>query len=66
MTFMVDDEVVGTFTLPPTTGDQLSYEYNVPVYVNDTIPAGMHTFTIQNGHQGGEQSLVMLDYIMYT
>jgi hypothetical protein len=66
MTFFIDGEVVGTFSQPPSKGSQSDYQYHVPVYVNHSIPAALHTFTLQNGQIGGQESLVLLDSITYT
>jgi len=66
MTFFIDNEVVGKFVQAPTTESQPDYQYHVPVYVNHSMPAGIHTFTLQNGRIGGQKSLVLLDSIMYT
>jgi len=66
MIFSIDNEVVGTFAQAPTTGHHPTYQYRVPVYVNHSMPAGIHTFTLQNGRMGGQKSLVLLDSIMYT
>jgi len=66
MTFFIDGEIVGTFSQPPSTGSQPDYQYHVPVYVNYSMPATLHTFALQNGHIGGQESLVLLDSIIYT
>lgn len=64
MTFFIDGDVVGEFALEPTGSGTI--DFNVPVYVNESMPDGVHTFTLQNGHLGGVQSLVLLDSIVYT
>jgi len=66
MTFFIDGELVGSFSQPPSTGSQPDYQYHVPVYVNHSMPAALHTFALQNGHIGGQKSLVLLDSIIYT
>lgn len=66
MTFFINDEVVGTFTSASSVRNESEYQYNVPVYVNRSMPAGVHKFTLQNGLKGGQRSLVMLDSIVYT
>jgi hypothetical protein len=66
MTFFIDGEIVGTFVQAPTPGSLPGYQYHVPVYANHSMPATHHTFTLQNGHTGGQGSLVLLDSIMYT
>ncbi|KAK7064618.1 hypothetical protein R3P38DRAFT_2825556 [Favolaschia claudopus] len=63
-TFYLDGVVVGTFQHSPdgTAG----FDYTVPVYVNTSITPGPHTLTLQNGQQGGVQSVMILDSIVYT
>ncbi|KAI0666259.1 hypothetical protein C8Q78DRAFT_462469 [Trametes maxima] len=62
--FVIDGEAVGEFVHQPN-GDG-TYYYNVPVYVNESVPAGNHSLQIVNGQAGGEKSLVLFDYIVYT
>ncbi|KAI0651454.1 hypothetical protein C8Q79DRAFT_899452 [Trametes meyenii] len=64
MTFLLDGEQVGRF-VRPAPGDT-TYHYNVPVYVNESLPAGEHTITIVNGESNGNRSLILLDYIVYS
>ena len=64
MSFFIDGNLVGNFVQPPT-GDT-TYQYNVPVYVNESLPSGPHTIAIVNGHPDGNQSLTLLDSIVYT
>ncbi|KAI0084075.1 hypothetical protein BDY19DRAFT_899115 [Irpex rosettiformis] len=64
LTFFIDDEVVGTYTWV-SDGDS-SFNYNVPVYSNDSIIPGAHTLKVQNGFIGGPESLLLLDYIIYS
>lgn len=64
MTFIIDGQVVGTFMLHPSGASD--YDYDVPVYVNSSIPAGVHSFALQSGHVGGARSLVLLDYIVFS
>lgn len=66
MIFFIDNEVVGKFSLASSIGNVSKYQYNVPVYVNHSMPAGVHKFTLQNGLQGGHNTLIMLDSIVYT
>jgi len=64
MTFYIDGEISGSFfkKAPGVPG----YDYHVPVYVNEHLSPGMHTFLLQNGHVNGTKSLVLLDSIVYT
>lgn len=63
MTFLLDGQQVGTFKQKPNGNS--TWDYDVPVYVNASIPYGAHTLSIENGH-AGEKSLVILDYVVYT
>ena len=64
MTFYLDGVEVGNFTETPN-GDP-TYHYNVPVYVNESIPDGKHTFVLVNGRAGGQAALALLDYIVFS
>lgn len=67
LSFFIDDEPVGTYVhaeSPPLDSEQLSY--HVPVYVNLSMPAGPHTFTVQNGLSESGSSFAILDSIIYT
>ncbi|KAI0757342.1 hypothetical protein C8Q80DRAFT_1091069 [Daedaleopsis nitida] len=64
MTFYIDNEQVGHFT-QETTGDS-NIQYNLLVYSNTTLSSGNHTIMIENGVLNDEQSLILLDYILYT
>lgn len=64
MSFFIDDQLVGGFTYVPPGVD--SYIYNFALYANDQIGDGMHSFELQNGRVGGDTSLVLLDYIIYS
>ncbi|KAI0638986.1 hypothetical protein C8Q77DRAFT_1045880 [Trametes polyzona] len=64
MSFYIDGELVGRF-IQIANGDA-TYHYNVPVYVNESLPDGPHTIAIVNGQRGSDKSLVLLDYIVYT
>lgn len=63
MSFFLDDEAVGSFASAPD-GDK-SYQFNVPVYANESLSSGMHNITIVSG-LSGTQSLTLLDRIIYT
>ncbi|KAI0719134.1 hypothetical protein C8T65DRAFT_61611 [Cerioporus squamosus] len=64
MSFVLDGYQVGSYSRPPNGTD--TYEYNVPVYVNKSLSAGNHVIQIHNGRFNGNQSTVLLDYIVYT
>ncbi|KAF8987747.1 hypothetical protein BDQ17DRAFT_1334877 [Cyathus striatus] len=67
MTFYIDNELVGQFERVPP-GLQGDYQYNVSVYSNTSLPAGEHTFMLQNGQfgNGGNKSLTLFDYLVYS
>ncbi|KAL7285827.1 hypothetical protein ACG7TL_000936 [Trametes sanguinea] len=62
--FYLDGNQVGEFIHDPD-GDS-TYQYNVPVYVNHSVPFAGHLLQIVNGAIGGKQSLILLDYVVYT
>lgn len=64
MTFTLDGNIVGTFFQLPTGSS--NFDFNVPVYVNSSIPDGLHTFTLTNGRDNGVTSLTLFDYYIYT
>ena len=64
LTFFIDGQSVDQFHFTPS-GDQ-SYEYDVPVFSSGSMLPGFHTVQVQNGLAGGRQSLILLDYIMYS
>ena len=64
MSFFLDGNLVGSYRQLPT-GDA-TYEYNVPVYANDSLPPGEHTIVVVNGRPSRRQSINLLDYIIYS
>lgn len=64
MTFFIDGDIAGTYSWTPTGAT--NYDYNVPVYANNSVQPGIHSFTLQNGHIGGSRSLALLDYVIYS
>ena len=64
--FFVDGAQVGNYT-SQSDGTAGTYTYNVPFYVNPALQPGEHYFLLQNGQgDGGVQSLVLFDYLVYT
>ncbi|KAJ7693590.1 hypothetical protein B0H17DRAFT_1132383 [Mycena rosella] len=63
MSFYLDGVLVGSFAQPALGS---GFDYRVPVYANPAIPPGPHAFTIQNGHENGYTSLMILDSIVYS
>ncbi|KAF8213577.1 hypothetical protein K438DRAFT_2009737 [Mycena galopus ATCC 62051] len=62
MTFFLDGAVVGNFVQPAVD----EFQYGVLVYSNPSITPGLHTLTLQNGQQNGNESVMILDSIVYT
>ncbi|KAF7986199.1 hypothetical protein HWV62_38620 [Athelia sp. TMB] len=62
ISFVLDDEPVGTYA----HADSPLSDYNIPVYVNLSIPSGSHTLRVQNGAQWSASSFMILDSIVYT
>jgi len=64
--FSIDGQRVGSFVHEPsnrTSGNGLMYD--VPVYVNTSLPSGSHTLVIStNG--SANSSLLLFDYMTYT
>lgn len=65
MSFYIDGDVKGSFIKTPT-GDDLIYNYNVPVFVIESLTSREHNFTLQSGQVNGSHSLALLDKIVYT
>lgn len=67
MRFFIDGALVGRFARDISNDSTSTYEYGTTVYANTSIPAGHHTFRLQNGHTNSTtQSLVLLDAITYS
>ncbi|KAK7468601.1 hypothetical protein VKT23_003105 [Stygiomarasmius scandens] len=64
MTFYIDGQLVGIFLKPAPGTD--GFDYDVPVYVNESLSPGTHELVLQNGHVNGSNSLVILDRIVYS
>ncbi|KLO13096.1 hypothetical protein SCHPADRAFT_382997 [Schizopora paradoxa] len=65
MTFSLNDTVVGLFSKKVNASGSGVYDYGAAVYVNEDLPPGTHSLTIQNG-LAGKESVMMLDRIIYT
>ncbi|KAK0200663.1 hypothetical protein DFS33DRAFT_1386584 [Desarmillaria ectypa] len=67
MRFFIDGALVGRFGRDISNDSTWTYSYGDTVYANTSIPAGLHTFRLQNGHTNStQQSLVLLDAITYS
>ncbi|KAF7306537.1 hypothetical protein MIND_00445000 [Mycena indigotica] len=64
LTFYIDGVQAGQFSRMATSST--GFDYNVPVFVLEQLTSAPHTLTIQNGIQGGADSLMILDSIVYT
>ena len=65
ISFFIDGQPAGYFKyIPPNIPN--SYVYNSLLWHSDTLPLGQHTFSLQNGRPGGNLSLILLDYVVYT
>ena len=68
LSFLIDDELVGAFDSAPVgNGSQpTAFQYHILLYSNSSIPHGPHTFVLQNGLDGGPDSIVLFDYLIYS
>ncbi|KAH9922999.1 hypothetical protein B0H21DRAFT_701362 [Amylocystis lapponica] len=64
LAFLIDGKQVGTYSW--TSTGPAAFQYDVPVYTNNTLTSGLHTFTLINGATSGVASLVLFDYLVYT
>jgi len=62
--FVLDQEIVGTYTHNPSTSTD--YQYNVPVYTNDSLAFAEHNMIIQPVTDAGGNVLILFDYLIYT
>lgn len=63
--FFMDHDPAGNFTYQ-SSGSQ-TYRYNVLYYANSLLQSGTHHLLLQNGQgDGGNRSLVLFDYLIYT
>ena len=65
ISFFIDGQPAGNLQYNPP-GIPNSYVYNALLWHNNTLPPGQHTFSLQNGRPGGNLSLILLDYVVYT
>ncbi|KIK69546.1 hypothetical protein GYMLUDRAFT_509850 [Collybiopsis luxurians FD-317 M1] len=65
MGFYIDNRLRYTFS---QSGENLnsSYEYNICLFAISDLALGDHTLVLQNGQPNATESLVLLDYIVYT
>ncbi|TFK57565.1 hypothetical protein OE88DRAFT_1804082 [Heliocybe sulcata] len=63
MRFLIDNDIVGVFELPPN--GSTTYDYHYPVYVNESIETGPHTFRLESGYNN-TKSVVIFDYMVYS
>ncbi|KAJ8520583.1 hypothetical protein ONZ45_g2607 [Pleurotus djamor] len=64
LSFFIDERLVGTFSSvassPPWEDSSMI------VFSKTDLSMGQHTITIQNGHENGRRSSVVLDSVIYT
>ena len=60
--FFVDGEEVNNYIHNPTASSD--FEYNVPVYVNESLPSGSHHLKMEA--TGSSSVLILFDYLIYT
>lgn len=60
---LIDTQVAGSYSRKLVKDS--TFEYNVLVYSNQSLPQDKHVLTIQNGRLGGAASTMLLDYIVY-
>lgn len=65
MTFLLDGNIVGSFLQKTVSGCCAEYQYNVPVYVNESLLNTQHTLTVETGVRGNKV-ITLLDQIIYT
>ncbi|KAH0826889.1 hypothetical protein J3R83DRAFT_4435, partial [Lanmaoa asiatica] len=61
--FYMDAVAVGTFVHTPSTSTD--FQYNAPVYVNESLAFGQHSITIQPVNSGNAV-IMLFDYLVYT
>ncbi|KAJ7583359.1 hypothetical protein C8J56DRAFT_207726 [Mycena floridula] len=66
LTFFIDSVQAGTYSSPVGAKAQPVIVYNVTFWTSGNLALGLHELVIQNGNPGGNQSLVLLDYIEYS
>jgi len=64
MAFYIDGVQAGSFTQRAI--GSAGFDYRVPVYANTALTPGNHTIEVQNGQRNGNQSLMILDSIVYS
>ncbi|KAG8218020.1 hypothetical protein J3R82DRAFT_6215 [Butyriboletus roseoflavus] len=59
------DNGVATSTYTHAPGTTTNYQYNVPVYVNESLASGQHNMTILPVNTGNNV-LILFDYLIYS
>ncbi|KAF8447196.1 hypothetical protein L210DRAFT_3361121, partial [Boletus edulis BED1] len=60
--FVLDHVTVGRYTHTPSSSTE--YQYNVPVYVNESMALGEHNMMVQPV-DSGNKVLMLFDYVIY-
>lgn len=66
MSFFIDGQPYGNYLYTPTSNGPKGFAYNVLLFAADSLPLQPHTFRLENGRPGGNISMVLLDYLIYT
>ncbi|KAF9457474.1 hypothetical protein BDZ94DRAFT_1273082 [Collybia nuda] len=66
LTFFIDHQETGSYTRAPPKDAIEPFEYNVLVFAVDSLLQENHTLTITNGRTDSPESLLILDYIVYS
>ncbi|KAI0756224.1 hypothetical protein C8Q80DRAFT_16147 [Daedaleopsis nitida] len=64
LSFIIDGDLVGQYINTPLGDRNFTVAYQVPVYVNTTLPNGPHSLVVRA--DGTNNSLVLFDYAQYT
>ncbi|TFK55644.1 hypothetical protein OE88DRAFT_644649 [Heliocybe sulcata] len=65
LTFRLDNETVGAYNHRPNASAP-EFQYDIPVYVNESILNGAHYLEIINSVSSYNASLILFDYATYT
>ncbi len=65
ITFFIDNQRVGHYSQQYVPG-QNGTQYNALLHSNDTLSFDTHNLTIQVGGTTGMETLLLLDYVVYT
>ena len=64
LSLSIDGKLLENFSYTPQ--DSVDFIYNALFFSVESLEYGPHTLALQNGLPGGQPSLILLDYIVYT